>query len=296
MREDQKITITIGGQERNLNGISKAYTHAGIFHADDVCTTALLCILGFEGDLNRINNNEVESVPAGSLIFDIGGGEFDHHVKDKLQYHEDGCPKAAFSLIAEAIRIDGMTLEETYPGFTRSIAKPIDARDNGYSSEEIKQSYFAEIVNPFNTLWNHDCENPTKQFWLAVSIVTPIMQRILDRLESVRLAESGVRSADVFDGVMVLNQFMPWQDYIDDEVLACAYPSIRGGWNIQLAPVAPGSFETKAEFQFNEFQKGITTFVHPNGFLCACKTKEDVYKLISAVKRKEQPIETAEQE
>ena len=282
-----KVTITINGQETNINSIKNAYTHGGVFHADEVCTTALLYILGYEGNINRIFNNEVPDLPEGSFIFDIGGGEFDHHVKDKLQFHDDGCPKAAFSLVAEAIRIDGMTLEEVYPGFTAAIAKPIDARDNGYISDDIKSSYFAEIVNPFNTLWNNEFETPTKQFWTATQLVSVVLRRMLERLESTKLAEDGVRNAEVIDGVKVLPKFMPWQNYINDDILACAFPSDRGGWNIQLAPVKPGSFETKAEFCFNESQKGIVTFVHPNGFLCACEKKTDVYRLISAVKKKE---------
>lgn len=282
-----KVTIAINGKETNLNSIKNAYTHAGVFHADEVCTTALLFILGYEGNINRIFNNEVPDLPEGSFIFDIGGGEFDHHVKDKMQFHEDGCPKAAFSLVAEAIRIDGMTLEEVYPGFTASIAKPIDARDNGYISDDIKASYFAEIVNPFKPLWDHDYETSAKQFWIATQMVSVILRRMLEKLASKKMAKDKVRSADVFDGVMVLDQFVPWQDHIDDDILACAFPSDRGGWNIQLAPVKLGSFETKAEFQFNDFQKGVVTFVHPNGFLCACNKKEDVYKLISAVKKKE---------
>ena len=282
-----KVTITINGQETNINSIKNAYTHGGVFHADEVCTNALLYILGYEGNINRIFNNEVPDLPEGSFIFDIGGGEFDHHVKDKLQFHDDGCPKAAFSLVAEAIRIDGMTLEEVYPGFTAAIAKPIDARDNGYISDDIKSSYFAEIVNPFNTLWNNEFETPTKQFWTATQLVSVVLRRMLERLESTKLAEDGVRNAEVIDGVKVLPKFMPWQNYINDDILACAFPSDRGGWNIQLAPVKPGSFETKAEFCFNESQKGIVTFVHPNGFLCACEKKTDVYRLISAVKKKE---------
>lgn len=288
---ENKVTITINGQETNLNSIKNAYTHAGVFHADDVCTTALLFILGYEGNINRIFNNEVSDLPEDAFIFDIGGGEFDHHVKDKMKYHEDGCPKAAFSLVSESIRIDGMTLEEVYPGFTTLIAKPIDARDNGYASDDIKASYFAEIVNPFNSLWDHDYETSTKQFWVATQMVSVILRRMLEKLASKKMAKDKVQSADVFDGVMVLDQFVPWQDYIDDDILACAFPSLRGGWNIQLAPVKPESFETKAEFCFNESQRGIATFVHPNGFLCACDKKTDVYRLISAVKKKEIPAE-----
>ena len=65
-----KVTITINGQETNLNSIKNAYTHAGVFHADEVCTTALLFILGYEGNINRIFNNEVPDLPEGSFIFD----------------------------------------------------------------------------------------------------------------------------------------------------------------------------------------------------------------------------------
>ena len=122
-------------------------------------------------------------------------------------------------------------------------------------------------------------------------MVSVILRRMLEKFASKKMAKDKVQSANVFDGVMVLDQFVPWQDHIGDDILACAFPSLRGGWNIQLAPVEPGSFETKAEFQFNEFQKGVVTFVHPNGFICACEKKEDVYKLISAVKKKETPAE-----
>lgn len=282
-----KVTITINGQEKMLNTVKDAYTHGGVFHADEVCTTALLIILGYDGKVYRVFNNELTDLPEDTFIFDIGGGEFDHHVKDKMKFHDDGCPKAAFSLVSEAIRIDGMTLEEYYPGFVDTIAKPIDARDNGFISDNIKASYFAEIVNPFNPLWDCEYETSTRQFWATVSVVIVILKRMLENLVSKKMAAEKVHTAEVCDGVMVLNEFVPWQTHINDDVIACAFPSLRGGWNIQLAPVKPGSFETKAEFCFNEFQKSIVTFVHPNGFLCACNTKEDVYKLISAVKKKE---------
>lgn len=52
------------------------YTHAGIFHADELFCTALFRILNPEFEVTRGFKPEESTA---DVIYDIGGGEFDHH-------------------------------------------------------------------------------------------------------------------------------------------------------------------------------------------------------------------------
>lgn len=279
----EKITIKTTATTIDLGNLVKVYTHGGSFHADDVCTVALIEILkGAEIEVRRVFGGPWEDVdPTYSIAFDVGGGEFDHHSEPRETY-EDGCPMAAFGKVARAISIDGQSLEEIYPGFTQYIAKPIEARDNGYASDKIKDSYFAEIVNPFGTLWDKT-ESPDDQFRIAVNIVKPILSRQLDSLLSKKNAKSVIESAPVIGRVVVLDQFAPWQDYIDENVLGAVFPSNRGGWNVQLAGIPGKGFERKADFMDLLKDSGLTTFVHPAGFICACNTKEEALQVIDYI-------------
>lgn len=274
-----KEIITITGT-KEISSIITIHTHGGKFHADEVCTVALLELLGFSGEVKR-NFKTPETVGENELVIDIGGGEFDHHDKDAIKYRENKCPKAAFGLVCDKITIDGKSLEEVYPCFDRDIAQPIDARDNGYT-EDIKESYFAEIVNPFNTFWDENPNAQDEQFRIAVEMVKPILSRMMASLKSKADGEKLVRESDILDGnILVLEKFAPWQEYIDASILGVVFPSLRGGWNCQIAPRGIG-FDRKGDFEGDLKTDGIANFVHPSGFLCGCDTKEQA---IAAAKR-----------
>lgn len=278
-------SIIINGTETLVTDLKVTYTHGGKFHADDVCSVALLNWLGFTGEVKRVFKITDEIlVEKDAIIFDIGNGEFDHHDKDAMEYYEDGCPMAAFGKLARAVRIDGETIEELLPGFTQGIAKPIEAKDNGYNSDEISQSHFSVICNSFVPNWNEDTPMDTA-FNSAVEICGQILCKQIAALRAKKLAEDSVKAAEVIDGVLILEQFMPWQDYINEDIKGAIYPSLRGGWNLQVAPdkSKPGVTANRAKFNFTEEQKALTTFIHPAGFICAVNTKEDAIKLIPGV-------------
>lgn len=94
-------------------------THSGTYHADDVLSTTLLeLITGFEAvdtskskpdynpevdskgkiELLRVNKIEDVKVKLTDFVYDIGGGDFDHHQKDK-KVRPNGIPYAAFGLL-----------------------------------------------------------------------------------------------------------------------------------------------------------------------------------------------------
>ena len=280
-------TITINGVDVCLSELSECFTHGGKFHADDVCTVALLEFFGFKGAVNRVFKIADELKTGTNLVFDIGNGEFDHHDKDAAEYYEDGCPMAAFGKVARAIKVDGRSIEDLFPGFTDTIAKPIEAHDNGYSSESIAQSYFAVICNSFVPTWDELDRTMDTAFREAVDACREILRRQLIQLRSKANAEMEVRQAEqeAIDGVIILDKFLPWGDFISDNIKGAIFPSARGGWNLQVAPdrSKPGVLANKAKFNFTEEQKALTTFIHAAGFICATNTKEDAIKLIPGV-------------
>ena len=58
-----------------------AFTHGGSFHADDVFSAALLKLC--RPDIRILRGFTVPPDFEG-LVFDIGGGRFDHHAKTAL--------------------------------------------------------------------------------------------------------------------------------------------------------------------------------------------------------------------
>ena len=71
------------------------FTHGGKFHADDVFSYALLRMI-HPGLLVR-RGNEVPQDFTG-IVFDVGGGAFDHHGNEEKK-RENGVPYAAFGLL-----------------------------------------------------------------------------------------------------------------------------------------------------------------------------------------------------
>ena len=96
---------------------------------------------------------------------------------------------------------------------------------------------------------------------------------------------------------MVLNQFVPWQEYIfsstnskADEIQFVVFPSNRGGYNWQCVPDGLGSFgqrkpvpEEWKGLNGSELQlvTGVRTasFCHPAGFIGGAETFTDAYAL-----------------
>lgn len=74
-------------------------THNGMYHADDVCATALLQIIfGSDIEIIRVNNLNDAVIEDDDIVFDVGGGKFDHH-QEGSEIRPNGIPYAAFGLL-----------------------------------------------------------------------------------------------------------------------------------------------------------------------------------------------------
>ncbi|WP_073008277.1 MYG1 family protein [Clostridium amylolyticum] len=79
----------------NKKQFRRVGTHDGRFHADEVMATAILKEV-YEIELTRTRDENV--LKTLDIVYDVGGGEFDHHGMDKI-YRENGTPYAACGLI-----------------------------------------------------------------------------------------------------------------------------------------------------------------------------------------------------
>ena len=105
---------------------SRGLTHAGVFHADDVFATALLRTLNPHIEVVRSN-----VVPRGfdGIVYDIGGGEFDHHARDARK-RANGMPFSSFGLIWGKYW-SLLLCDDDAAEFDKDFVQPIDLADNG---------------------------------------------------------------------------------------------------------------------------------------------------------------------
>lgn len=259
----------------------KAFTHSGKFHADDVFSAALLTFLNPNITIER--GFEIPEDYNG-IVFDIGGGEFDHH-QEGAPVRENGNPYAAFGLLWK--KFGTLILkEEEAEKFDESFVQYLDLSDNTGSRHEI-----AEVISLFNPVWDSE-EDPNECFKEAVNFAKTILEKKFLRIESVERAEVIVKEAlkQVEDNIAVLKTGVPWRRFIiGTDIEFVLSPSDRGGYTAQGVPIDRDSNELKIPFPESWRGKrddelkdisGIGTlhFCHNSGFLISAHTLEDTIK------------------
>lgn len=270
-----------------------AMTHGGVFHADEVFATAMLCAV------SDVRLSRVFRVPEDTtaLVYDIGGGEYDHHQKGGNGAREDGTPYASAGLVwrdfgKDVVKSYGVSeedLQTVVDRVDRSLIKWIDAVDNGYG--EPAGASVSSAVSAFNPNWDEEATADEK-FLQAVEFASGILEReILSAASAVRAQGLVTKALESAQGhVMVLDRFMPWQEPLfeadaEESIWYVVFPSNRGGYNVQCVPDEPGSFGQRhplpAEWKGNAAATGIAdcTFVHNAGFIAACNTLEGALSL-----------------
>lgn len=265
--------------------IKKALTHAGVFHADDVLSTAFLRILNPEIDVERVFRVP-EDVAEDVLVFDIGGGEFDHHQKDN-EIRPNGVPYAAFGKLVRAFGGELGLSSESLRAFEKEIVEPIDSTDNGGTPDPLSR-----VISAFNPTWDESADG-TERFWEAEALAESLLRREINTLKSVDSAREIVLAAakKAEQGVVVLEQYAP-QDALQSvpSALFVVYPSARGGWNVQTVPSAEnpmiGRVPFPKEWLGNPDRSLGMTFCHPGNFLASAETREQAIEIARiAVKR-----------
>lgn len=73
-------------------------THAGVFHADDVFATVILSKVRENVVVARVQRVP-DNLSADVVVYDIGGGKFDHHQRGGNGARPNGVPYASCGLL-----------------------------------------------------------------------------------------------------------------------------------------------------------------------------------------------------
>ena len=300
MRQKGHIMKNINAQE-----IAQAncITHSGIFHADEVMATVLLSKILPEVKVCR-TFKVPEDVAEDVIVYDIGGGVYDHHQRGFSEARENGIKFSSFGLLWRKFGMqllsDNQNAELVFELFDKTFVTGIDAVDNGQveRTDDVQVMTVSGVISSFNPNWDEKA-NADESFLKAVAFAEVIFDNALASAVSKAKAKTGVESAieKSANGIMILDEFMPWQDYIfnstnekANDILYVVFPSKRGGYNVNAVPDAPGSFgqrkplpESWAGLRGAELAEasGVATanFCHPAKFICGADTFEDALEL-----------------
>lgn len=290
---------------KNIND-ANFVTHAGKFHADEVFATILLEELFKNVKLVRVP--EVDNIDLqNKLVYDIGGGEFDHHQLGGNGQRESGIKYASFGLLWNKFgkeylkNIKVKNIDDCFNLFDKNFVQFIDAGDNGqikYENIDIKLVTLSDIIEDFNPNWNEEIDSDEK-FTEALEIARKIFNNKIDstisKCSAKEFVENSIEKSE--DGIMILDKYMPYQEFILESknkkaknILYVIFKSNRKGYTIRAVTKKMGSFESRKKFPKewaglrNEDLQKVTgvktaTFCHNAGFICVADELNDAIKL-----------------
>lgn len=201
-------------------------THDGRFHADEVMATAILKKV-FEIEI--IRTRDPQKLGELDIVYDVGGGDFDHHGIEKV-YRDDGIPFAACGLIwnrfgREVIIMEdpSLTKEEIESVFyyvDRFLIEGIDAQDNGVriADEMIPSMNISTIISGYNPPWYSE-KMEDKAFHKAVEAAIPILENTIKRrLAVIKARDIVVRAYENRERpeILVLDTYCPWEETVQE--------------------------------------------------------------------------------
>jgi len=272
--------------------IKHVVTHAGMFHADDVFSYALLNLLNniqenpAKYQLQRVNN-AVDIPENADIVFDIGGGKFDHH-QDLNQFHEDenNTPYASFGLlwrehgheiidyfVKDMKDISEEAKTDIFNSFEKSLVVPIDANDNGIFTNDFSVS---NVIRDFN-----DEAGSDSAFLNATILAQTIIGRRLGNVIIKVTKEQGILSSANFitPEIAVLPFHGPYSKLseLHPDLKLVIYQSNRNGFNINVVrdKLEDGTPVDRFTIPQSAATMQGVVFLHKAGFLMVTDTEEN---------------------
>lgn len=254
---------------------SVGITHTGVFHADDVFSAALLNIVSPGIEIKRVSRVP-DDLTDDTFVFDIGGGQFDHH-QEGAEVRKNKIPYAAFGLLWREF---GHALcGDAADDFDRCFVQPLDHADNGGPIDPMTMA-----ISSFMPNWDDADQDKDAAFFRAVDFAQGVLTRQICRINAAEAAKSIVDTAasNARGNIAVLDRFVPWDTVLPDTHIAfVVFPSLRGGWTAQAVPTTPGGRDQKNPFPASDILtanvSGIT-FCHTGRFMISAETQEAAIK------------------
>lgn len=194
----------------------------------------------FQVELIRTRDSKV--LDKLDIVYDVGGGQFDHHGIKKV-YREDGLPYAASGLVwnkfgKQVLKSKDPSLsEEELQSITqhidRNLIEGIDALDNGVwiDKTEIPLMNISSIISGFNPNWKSD-KDENEAFNEAVQVASSVLNNSINHRLSVLKARDCVVKAykkRKTKELLILSRYCPYGESLRDidknnEVLFVIYP------------------------------------------------------------------------
>jgi len=266
------------------------YTHDGLFHADDVFSAALLSLIAEEINVVRGSDTEIPEDRQNWIVFDIGGGELDHHTPENKENNGNHpgteIPYAACGLvwrkyyqeILEELDCPERYMETVYRRLETSLILGIDAEDNGMSpvsvpvsqlvnvSEDLKKEIMmqartsftvTQMIKDFNPTWNSDMSY-YDAFMDAVSFAKDIL---LNRIDSIISSLDGrdyvLQCIDYSaNHIMIMDQFAPWEGVLYSQR---RNPKAQDIWYV-ISPALRGGWNVQCALDDSDDR---TSYRHP---------------------------------
>lgn len=296
---------------KNIEG-ANCITHSGTFHCDEVFSTIL-----FSKILPNVvvcRTPKVENVKEDQYVYDIGGGELDHHQYGGNGERENGVKYSSCGLVWKKFGRDVIKkytnekIDEVWKKLDKDLIQCIDAGDNGQIPPfnlDYKIVQIAGIIADFNPNWDEDLD-PDNQFLKAIKLANVVfdnaIKNTISKVKAIEKVELAINNSS--DGIMVLEQYLPWKDILLESsnekaklINFVVFPSNRGGYNVYTVPIQEGSFESRkllpeewAGLKDEKLQKvtnvKTASFCHNKRFICVAETKEDALKLAEIANNK----------
>ena len=283
-------------------------THSGTMHADEVFATAFLHL--YKGDLKvyRVSEVDFSKVIEGTLIYDIGRGEFDHHQTDALK-RDNGITYSSIGLLWKAFGKDYLkkcgydNIDPLFTGIDLDLIEAIDADDNGFFPKieaNYKVKTLSNIIKLFNPGYKSG-EDESEQFLKAVDVAQKILYEEITYINGKVLSDIKVKDIlkdyNGTDKYIVLDEFLPYEEtIISDEkynsIMFVAFPSNRGGYTIKTLP--KNSEDKTSRIPFPKEWAGLVgeelekaagikglKFCHSARFIASCKSLEVALEVLN---------------
>lgn len=281
-------------------------THSGKFHADEVFSSVLLEKI--YKDIALIRLPEVDNIDVeNKIIYDIGGGRFDHHQPGGNGQRNNGFKFAAFGLLWNEYgkkyleTITDQDVDTCFQIFDKSFVQFIDASDNGqidFNSVNIKVISVSDVIEKFNPKWDEEIDSDIsfeKALIIAREIFDENIKSAIAKCKAKKYVDEAIENAN--DGIMILPEYMPYEEFVHEsknekakDILYVVFKSNRGGYNARCISIKDGSFECRKRFpeswagHRNEALQEVTgvisaTFCHNARFICSATDMEGAIKL-----------------
>lgn len=275
-----------------------AITHGGVFHADEVFAFAFLRKINPNIKLKRVLEvSDEDSKDPNIVVFDIGGGEFDHHTKEAMEWRDpihNLFPYASFGKVVRGYGDYIFDNSNIMNIFDNLIVSGIDMHDCGAKTSNGKPYHndISMAINAINPTWlmqkrvedeGNDSVILFDAFFMkAAELADMVIDGYIDKAIAIDMAVSVVDEAiqekKKDENFIVLPFYVNYVSRVisvTDDVNWVIYPSKRGGWQIYSVVDHGKNRDLFSEKEIETLKNNPKcSFVHPIGFTAIFTDKE----------------------